>query len=468
MSKPRPRLSLGPDGAKPQTLPSEQNSSRIAYKARDERQSQPPGRGRGHQDGGYGAKRDERSPYASRDNRGEGAPRFGGSSERGERSGPRGPKRDERSPYANRDNRGEGAPRFGGSSERPARATSSGSSDPWRTAKPRPVEERAPRAPARARHISEELPAAPVQAAAEADPAFAPRGLASDERKIYGVNSCEQFYKLHPELVIRAYFTEAAARAKFGPLMKALAASKRAYHVISGEELEKVTDSQHHEGVCLVIKQLPELQLGDWLAALPADSGCCVLLLDGVANPHNLGAIMRTAAHYRVGAIISDNAPALRSGAAMRTAEGGALHVPVVSSGSLVAAMLALKEQGFTVYATSSRDSADLYRTKLPARCAFIMGEEQHGVSAPCMAAADKKLLIGGSGLVDSLNVSVAAALLSAEYWRQHEVVGAAKSGRSGKAKTAKVAAAATATESAAVPAKAVKARAVKAKPQPE
>ena len=273
MSKPRPRLSLGPEGAKPQTLPSEQNSSRIAYKARDERQSQPPGRGKGNQGGNYAPNRDERGPYAGRDNRGEGPARFGGNSERG---GPRGPNRDERGPYAGRDNRGEG----------PARATSSNSNDPWRNARPRPVDESASRTPARARHVSasEELPPARAQAVTdEGDQPFTPRGLASDERKIYGVNSCEQFYKLHPELVIRAYFTEAAARAKFGPLMKALAVNKRAYHVISAEELEKVTDSQHHEGVCLVIKELPELQLGDWLAALPA-AGAEVLAASALAS----------------------------------------------------------------------------------------------------------------------------------------------------------------------------------------
>ena len=404
MSKPRPRLSLGPEGAKPQTTPSEQGNSRIAYKTRDDHHSQPPGRDRGNRDGS----RDNRSPYDSRDNRGrddrggygsrdnrngprddrgsygnrdrgENAPRFGGNSERGERGsygnrdnrscddrGSYGNRdnrsRDDRGSYGNRDNRSrDDRGGYGNRDNRDERSPQASSSDPWRTAQPKPVAERAP---LRARHVSAEQPV--VAAEASDNDTFTPRGLGSDERKIYGVNSCEQFYKLHPDQVIRAYFTEASARAKFGPLMKSLAANKRAYHVISSEELEKVTESQHHEGVCLVIKLLPELQLGDWLASLPEESNCCVLLLDGIANPHNLGAIMRTAAHYRVGAIISDNAQALRSGAAMRTAEGGALHVPVVSSGSLVAAMLALKEQGFTVYATASRESADLYRTKLP------------------------------------------------------------------------------------------------------
>ena len=70
----------------------------------------------------------------------------------------------------------------------------------------------------------------------------------------------------------------------------------------------------------------------------------------------------------------------------------------------------------------AARNSSDLYRTSLPSRTAYILGEEQGGVSDSALAAASSSLTIAGSGLVDSLNVSVAAALLSAEYWRQHQL----------------------------------------------
>jgi TrmH RNA methyltransferase len=73
------------------------------------------------------------------------------------------------------------------------------------------------------------------------------------------------------------------------------------YNVVENEDLEKLTASAHHEGVCLAMLPQPELNLSNWLMTAP--TGRCLLLwLDGVGNPHNLGAIMRSAAHFGVAA----------------------------------------------------------------------------------------------------------------------------------------------------------------------
>lgn len=249
-----------------------------------------------------------------------------------------------------------------------------------------------------------------------------PVGLQQGEQKIYGVNSCLAFFKQHPDRVIRAYLTEQAAKTKFAELMKSLAQAKKAYHIVDDQDLEKVTESNHHEGVCLLIKSLPEQDLVDWLVALPEHKTGAILMLDRVANPHNLGAILRVAAHYNVLAVVTMQPAALRSGAAMRTSEGGALHVPVLSTHDLVKAVELLQKNRFTVLATSSYHSQDLYQTTIPSRAVFILGEEKLGVADELIEQADSKVIIGGSGLVESLNVSVASALLCSEYWRQHNV----------------------------------------------
>ena len=547
MTKERPRLSLGPEGAKPKSQTSQPADSRISFKERDEesesryrddddrggrgrgrrhdgRESQadfglhldkPQGQGRrgGGDRGprGPGGERSARGPGGDRGPRGPGGERAGrgpggdrgprpGGDERGNR-GPGGGERSARGPGGDRGPRGPGGDRGPRRDSGEPRGPMGGGErdgnrqDPWRSARPKteggpqreggegrgyrddqPRRERpqgqrfeGPRPPRRDLQPSDNGSPWPKARAVQLDaeqaiePAVAvePRGLASDERKIHGVNACALFYQHHADLVIRAYFTEATARAKFGPLMKTLAAAKKAYHVITNDEMDKVTDSTHHEGVCLVIKELPSQTLSDWLASLAADAPACVLLLDGVANPHNLGAIMRTAAHYKVGAIITENAAALRSGAAMRTSEGGALFVPGLATDNLVTAIEALKAAGFTVYATAARNSSDLYRTSLPSRTAYILGEEQGGVSDSALAAASASLTIAGSGLVDSLNVSVAAALLSAEYWRQHQLGDGSKTvAKAAKAKAVKAEPAAKASKTPAK-AKAVSAKAI-------
>lgn len=531
MTKERPRLSLGPEGAKPKSQTSQPADSRISFKERDEESDSRyrddddrGGRGRGRRHDGResqadfglhldkpqgqnrrgGGERGPRGPGGERSARGPGGER-GPRGPGGER-GPRGPggERSARGPGGERGPRPAGDERGnrGPGGERGPRRDSFESrgnggerdgnrQDPWRSARPKaeggprreggegrgyrddqPRRERpqgqgfeGQRPPRRDLQPGDNGSPWPKARAVQLDaeqaiePAVAvePRGLASDERKIHGVNACALFYQHHADLVIRAYFTEATARAKFGPLMKTLAAAKKAYHVITNDEMDKVTESTHHEGVCLVIKELPSQTLNDWLTSLAADAPACVLLLDGVANPHNLGAIMRTAAHYKVGAIITENAAALRSGAAMRTSEGGALFVPGLATDNLVTAIDALKAAGFTVYATAANNSSDLYRTSLPSRTAYILGEEQGGVSESAMAAASSSLTIAGSGLVDSLNVSVAAALLSAEYWRQHQLGDSSKPAKAAKAKAVKA-------EPAAKPAKAAKAKTVTAK----
>lgn len=242
----------------------------------------------------------------------------------------------------------------------------------------------------------------------------------AQEMKLYGVNSGLVFFKLYPAKVIKAYLTEANAKGKFKALVKWCVANKKAYHIVSDLELEKITESKHHEGVCLLVKTEPQLELTNWLASLPAQAKGAVLLLDRVGNPHNLGAIMRVAAHYGVIAMVTCNPQALRTGSAVRTSEGGALYVPVLRANSMEQAVKLLQKEKFCVMATSSYHSQDVYKTKLPARSAFILGEESEGVDPHLATISDLNVIIQGTGKVESLNVSVAAALLCSEYWRQH------------------------------------------------
>lgn len=241
-----------------------------------------------------------------------------------------------------------------------------------------------------------------------------------DDRKIYGLNACLSFYQRFPDRIIRAWLSEDAAKIHFGPLMKLLAKDKRAYHIADGHELEKVTQSEHHEGVCLLVQDFPVFSIEAFAATLPPGKPVCMLALDGVSNPHNLGAIMRVAAHYGVSAIISEQPHLLRSGAAMRTAEGGATNTKVVGTDNLVKALQFLKKRQFTVLATSSHESNSLYEKPLPERSVLILGEEQKGVSGKVLQIADQRIVIAGTGWVESLNVSVATGIVLSEFWRQH------------------------------------------------
>jgi len=144
-----------------------------------------------------------------------------------------------------------------------------------------------------------------------------------------------------------------------------------------------------------------------------------LLWLDGVGNPHNVGALLRTAAHFGVDGVISPAGFDV-SGAAARVAEGAAEVVPFVQARSASDALVALRAHGYSLAATVPHDATALYSTTLPERLVLVFGAEGEGMSEAMIAAADLRLTIPGSGEIESLNVAASVAVVLGEYWRQH------------------------------------------------
>lgn len=239
------------------------------------------------------------------------------------------------------------------------------------------------------------------------------------ESRIYGINACLNFFKHRRDALVKVYLAERIA-SRFGAVMKYCAEQRLVYRFVSDPELEKITSSSHHEGVCFVVKKPPALGVSKWLRMHGRQPRQIVLALENVGNPHNLGAIMRSCAHFGVPAIAVSDASAMFSGAAVRTAEGGAEHVEVIEYARLDTLLAEFRKAGFRVAVTSSHAGVDLYSTELPEKLLILLGEESSGLSKRALAAGDLRLQIPGSGQVESLNVSAACSILLAEHWRQY------------------------------------------------
>ncbi|MCB1148913.1 MAG: hypothetical protein KDK48_02005 [Chlamydiia bacterium] len=200
--------------------------------------------------------------------------------------------------------------------------------------------------------------------------------------------------------------------------MKWCAQQKKAYRVVSVEELSRITGSVHHEGVCIVAKELQPLSFSECVNSLK-DPKICLLYLDGVQNPHNIGSILRTCAHFGIPYILGDRLPIL-SPSACRIAKGGAEVVKLVQLDKPSAAIQKLKEMGFSFVGTSSHGGASLYRTPLPPRTVLAFGAEDKGMSPALLKQTTLNVQIPGTNAVESLNVSVATSLCLGEYIRQH------------------------------------------------
>jgi TrmH RNA methyltransferase len=248
----------------------------------------------------------------------------------------------------------------------------------------------------------------------------APRKPSARELKYYGTAACRALWQQRPDDVIRIYIEQSLIK-HFSDLLKWAAAHRKAYHIVTGEELEKITESVHHQGICLLARDKPHSTFSALLKTLKTDQQPQLLAyLDGVENPHNLGAIVRSCAHFGIRHILGEAGKLPRlSPSACRVAEGGAEFVELVSLDKPLDQLKQLQQLGFSLLATAMQRGHDLYHYDFPARTVLIFGAEEHGVSQAMFKAADATLHIPGSGHVESLNVSVAFALIAGENYRQ-------------------------------------------------
>lgn len=234
------------------------------------------------------------------------------------------------------------------------------------------------------------------------------------ETKICGLHACRAVFLSRPADILRVYVREDRV-GSIGDVLSSLAKDKRSYKLSGNEDLERLTDSTHHEGVCFVVRAKREPTLDDLLRA-PAPQ--CLLALTDVANPHNVGAILRTAAHFGARGVILGQGARVTP-AAMRTAQGGAEAVAVLSTNDWITTLLACRSAGYALCATSSHAPQSLYDTQLPAKLVVLVGSEAQGLPDDVQELADLMVSVPGTGRVESLNVAAATAVVLGELWRQ-------------------------------------------------
>ncbi len=247
--------------------------------------------------------------------------------------------------------------------------------------------------------------------------------------KIAGLKAVAALFQRHPDQVMRLYYEEKMKTA-VGDFCAQMAKLRRPYRLVDESELEKISGTVLHGGVVAAAlpRQAPDIDLEE--ARAWARSGEPLLILDGVGNPHNLGAIARTMAYFGFKyLLISDHpAQAALSDAAYRVAEGGLEHVEVYRAAGLPKLCRRLREY-YRVVGTAlsgkAVEMAELARDPRP--LALVLGNEEHGLSSETLDACEAAVMIRGSGQVQSLNVSATAAILIHQLASQRAVPGVSK-----------------------------------------
>ena len=226
---------------------------------------------------------------------------------------------------------------------------------------------------------------------------------------ICGAQAVGALFARRPDDALRLFYL-ADQKPVVGGWCATLAAARKPYRLVDEAELEKVAATAHHGGVAVVARARPPAIFD---AATPP-RGKFLLVLDGVGNPHNLGAIARSAAFFGAPALLIGEGfgAALPSGAAYRTAEGGLEWLDLYRTRDLPAALAALEPHYRTVAASLSRAAEPLPDLPRDRPIALVLGNEETGCSPEVLAVCRRQVRIPGSGRVQSLNVAQAAAVL--------------------------------------------------------
>lgn len=194
-------------------------------------------------------------------------------------------------------------------------------------------------------------------------------------------------------------------------------------HIVISEvpktKLDELTSNGNHQGVAVSVPPVAYQTLNDCFA-LAEERGeePFFLILDGIEDPHNLGSIIRTADAVGVhGIIIPKRRAVSLTNVVAKTSTGAIEHVPVVRVTNLSQTMDQLKEKGLWIFATAM-DGEDMRDWNSQGPIALIIGNEGQGVSENLLKNADGTVTIPMVGHVQSLNASVATAVLAYEAAR--------------------------------------------------
>lgn len=183
------------------------------------------------------------------------------------------------------------------------------------------------------------------------------------------------------------------------------------------EQVERAAPGATHQGIVAYAAAHRYLDLDD----LPAGAGL-VVVLDGIEDPHNLGAIIRTANAAGAGAVVIPDRRSVGLTETVAKAAAGALeYTPVVRAGNLNQAIDKLKERGYWVYGLDERAEQDYDAADFAEPTALLLGAEGHGLHEHTRKRCDFLLRIPMAGQIASLNVSVAAGVVLFEWRRRRK-----------------------------------------------
>jgi 23S rRNA (guanosine2251-2'-O)-methyltransferase len=230
-------------------------------------------------------------------------------------------------------------------------------------------------------------------------------------RQLIGFHAVTARLRQHPQSVLAIYVAAGRRDQRARELIERATQAGVAVHAAEPARLRAMAGSDRHQGVVATVDDaLPRQELDDVLSKLAEPP--LLLVLDGVTDPHNLGACLRSADALGAQAVIVPKDRAVGLTATVAKAASGAVDaVPLVSVTNLVRSLGDMKERGIWIVGAEAAGGESLFDADLSGPIAWVLGAEGAGMRRLTREACDRIVSIPMLGTVASLNVSVAAGV---------------------------------------------------------
>ena len=245
----------------------------------------------------------------------------------------------------------------------------------------------------------------------------------SQHKVLFGFHAVSVRIKTAPNSIVEVLYDASRRDARMKQFLARARESEVRLIEADGLRIAKLAGSHGHQGVAARVEAVQQVHSLDDLLDSITEENPLILVLDGVTDPHNLGACLRVADGAGAHAVIApkDHAAGINATVA-KVASGAAETVPYFMVTNLARTLNELKERNIWVVGTSDTAEKSIYQMDLKGPVALVLGAEGDGIRQLTRKTCDELVQIPMKGAVESLNVSVASAVCLYEALRQREV----------------------------------------------
>jgi 23S rRNA (guanosine2251-2'-O)-methyltransferase len=246
-----------------------------------------------------------------------------------------------------------------------------------------------------------------------------PKDNRPDKVYIYGKHALMEALSSAPQIIKKVFLDEsidASVREK-------LAAANISVSTLKPQEADSLAgrDAVHQGVIAIMETEKLLISFEKFIETLDVSTNPGLVILGEVQDPHNVGAIIRSAAAFGMaGVLIPEHNQAQITGTVVKTSAGMAFRIPLVRVGNVNNAVRALKDKGFWIYGLAMEGSKDLANEAFDTPSAFVVGNEGRGIREKTLELCDITLSIPMHPRTESLNAAVSAAIVSYAWSKKH------------------------------------------------